>query len=205
MWISMVTCEYYWSILPGVSLDMIKMGDIEGFNWNVAISTRFWQDSLLSIETNIPLDAGLSWPARDNSSGMTVSWYKALNGIALDLTRYTVHWLVQGKHRMSTDVHRAHFRQVTLPREFIEAVLSRPELRKMIVSKSPKEILKIPNRETAINVEPQNCTTTWPHCSVEDEATSRRLRAKQEAETRLLEPNDSEIAHMLDIVGSEIE
>lgn len=189
---------------PIVPPDLFRLDGRKGFVWNVAVSTRFWQDSLLSVQTNIPLNAGLSWLYLDDYSKET-SWYKALNGIALELIRLAVHRLVQGKHRMSTDLHRAHFRSTCMLNGFINDVLNSPDLQRAVAGKSAKDILMIPGGETSIIIESQNCTTTWPHCTVETEAITRKLRATQQLETRLLEPNDTQITDMLQIVDSEIE
>lgn len=156
----------------------------------------------MSVHTAKPTQLGaIAWLDEDfetMNSGQAL-WINALDGVALELVRRAVPLLVQGKDRMSRDVHRSHFATVQFPAVFCHRAVTSPTLRAVVRNKSRQSMQSISPDGSKL-IDRQHCSSTWPHRMDEDDGGNTNTE-----EQRVLEPGPDFIQQMLDFIKEDVD
>lgn len=108
---------------------------------------------------------------------------------------------MQGDDRMSTDVHRSHFRDFMTAKVF-RTFTERADMQLAVAPKSVSELLNMRTGETDIAIYLQGYASSWP--TAESSARSFELVAIQRTAEPPLDPGDADVAHMLEQIWSEV-
>lgn len=111
-------------------------------------------------------------------------------------------YVVEGKNRISVDVHRAHFADVVAPMWFREQARAKTNIRQAIVSRPAGELLRIPPDVANATIDMQECSNSWPQLDADSPQESDRLLLYKRAKEPLIEATAKKVRDTIKLVAS---